>query len=54
MSGTAAAVKVQDWSHLFFWKCGVCGRETRAHFDCCQTINCGAARWWAERELRSR
>ena len=48
MSGTTAAAQEQDWRWLFFWRCLLCNRDTRAHLDCCQTVNCGAARWWAE------
>ena len=48
MSGTTAAAKEQDWRYLFFWRCRVCSRETHALSDCCQTINCGAGRWWAD------
>ncbi len=47
MSGTTAAAKVQDWSYLFSWKCRVCAGTNHSCHDCCQTVNCGAARWWA-------
>lgn len=47
MSGTTAAVKEQDFSYLFFWKCRVCNRKTRGYLDYCETIGCGATRWWA-------
>jgi hypothetical protein len=48
MSDTTAAAQEQDWSYLFLWWCSICGGATRAHLDFCQTVDCGAARWWAE------
>lgn len=44
-----AADQGQNFDYLFWWTCALCGGRTRSYIPYCQTVNCGAARWWAER-----
>lgn len=43
-----AAGREQNFDYLFWWTCALCGGKTRSYIPYCQTVNCGAARWWAE------
>jgi len=46
-STTTSAIRWQDWDYLFWWSCALCGRKTRSYIPFCQTVDYGAARWWA-------